>query len=313
MKHLFVVWLLMISTACTAQRSLTVVPLGVKGGTDEGNLSAYALAVAGTEDYVCLDAGTLHSGIQKAIDNKVWGGDVTAFLRRNIKGYLISHPHFDHAAGLIINSPEDSSKYIYGIESCLSVLQEKHFNWKSWANFGNEGEKPTLNKYTYQTLIPGKEVALANTTLFVTAFVLSHVNPNESTAFLVRSGDDYLLYLGDTGCDRLEKANKLQQLWKVVAPLIQSKKLKSMFIEVSFSNEQPEQLLFGHLTPKLLMQELDVLSSICGKDALKNFPVVITHMKPLKNREQQIKKELTEANSLHVKLVYPEQGRALTF
>jgi len=142
---------------------------------------------------------------------------------------------------------------------------------------------------------------------------LSHVNPNESTAFLVRSGDDYLLYLGDTGCDRLEKANKLQQLWKVVAPLIQSKKLKSMFIEVSFSNEQPEQLLFGHLTPKLLMQELDVLSSICGKDALKNFPVVITHMKPLKNREQQIKKELTEANSLHVKLVYPEQGRALTF
>ncbi|HNU43355.1 MAG TPA: 3',5'-cyclic-nucleotide phosphodiesterase, partial [Cyclobacteriaceae bacterium] len=263
-----------------AQPAFQVVPLGVKGGVDESNLSAYALAASGTQDYVCLDAGTLHTGIRAAIKKKVWKGDATAFLRKHVKGYLISHPHYDHANGLITNSPDDSAKYIYGIESCLSVLKEKHFSWKSWANFGNEGEAPTLNKYTYQTLVPGKEVPLHNTPLFVTPFVLSHVSPTESTAFLVRSGDSYLLYLGDTGCDRLEKSDKLMQLWTAIAPLIQTKKLKAVFIEVSFANEQPDNSLFGHLTPNLLREELSVLEKLTGAGQLKNLNVVITHMKP---------------------------------
>jgi len=56
-----------VSAQRTQQATFTVVPLGVKGGIDESNLSSYALAVHGTEEYVCLDAGTLNFGIQKAI------------------------------------------------------------------------------------------------------------------------------------------------------------------------------------------------------------------------------------------------------
>lgn len=306
--------LFLVSTATAyAQYSFHVMPLGIKGGSDESNLSAYAVAAANTQNYVCLDAGTLHAGIQAAIKSKIWKGDATAILRQNIKGYLISHPHYDHTNGLIMNAPEDSAKYIYGIESCLAVLQEKHFSWKSWANFGNEGEKPTLNKYTYQTLKPGKEVSLHNTPLFVTSFVLSHVNPAESTAFLVRSGDNYLLYLGDTGCDRLEKSDKLQHLWQAVAPLVQSKKLKGIFIEVSFANEQPDNSLFGHLTPELLLEELNVLEKLSGPGQLKNLNIVITHMKPLGAREETIKKQLIRSNALNVKLIFPQQGKSLTF
>ncbi|MCE7862791.1 MAG: 3',5'-cyclic-nucleotide phosphodiesterase [Bacteroidetes bacterium CHB5] len=296
-----------------AQPAFQVVPLGVKGGVDESNLSAYALAASSTQDYVCLDAGTLHTGIRAAIKKKVWKGDATAFLRKHVKGYLISHPHYDHANGLITNSPDDSAKYIYGIESCLSVLKEKHFSWKSWANFGNEGEAPTLNKYTYQHLVPGKEAPLHNTSLFVTPFVLSHVNPTESTAFLIRSGDSYLLYLGDTGCDRLEKSDKLMQLWKAIAPLIQTKKLKAVFIEVSFANEQPDNSLFGHLTPNLLREELSVLEKLTGAGQLKNLNVVITHMKPLGNREETIRKQVINGNTLHINFIFPQQGKALTF
>ncbi len=312
MKRLFFL-LFIVSVACRAQSSFTVLPLGVKGGTDESNLSSYAVAATGTKTYVCLDAGTLHAGIQKAIDKKTLKGDATAWLRKNIKGYLISHPHFDHVAGMIINSPEDTAKFIYGIESCLSVLQEKHFSWKSWANFANEGEKPTLNKYTYQKLIPGIETALSNTSLYVTPFVLSHVAPNESTAFLVRSGDTYILYLGDTGADRIEKSDRLNQLWKAVGTLIRDKKLKAIFIEVSFGNEQAETALFGHLTPKLLMEELTVLSTYCGKESLKNFTIAVTHIKPFRDREHQIKKQLAELNTLGVKFVFPEQGKKLQF
>ncbi len=312
MKNVFLI-LLLLNFSCRAQSSFDIMPLGVKGGADESNLSAYAIATTGTKNYVCLDAGTLHSGIQKAIDQRSWMGDATAFLRKNIKGYLISHPHLDHVSGLILNAPDDSAKFIYGIPSCLSVLQEKYFSWKSWANFGNEGEKPTLNKYTYQVLLPGKEIALAHTTMFVTPYVLSHVAPNESTAFLIRNNDSYILYLGDTGSDQLEKSTRLQELWKAVAPLVQSKKLKAIFIEVSFDNSQPDDLLFGHLTPKLLMQELDLLNKLCGKESLKNFPIVVTHMKPAGERESVIKNQLSTENLLNVNFVFPVQGIMLKF
>lgn len=313
MNRLLLLLLFVVTSACRAQSSFTVIPLGINGGTDESNLSSYAVAAAGSDQYVCLDAGTLHAGIRKAIVKKTLRGDATAWLRKNVKGYLISHPHFDHVAGLIINAPEDSSKYIYGLESCLSVLKDKHFSWRSWANFANEGEKPTLNKYTYQTLTPAVEVRLTNTSLYATPFVLSHVSPNESTAFLVRNGENYLLYLGDTGADRIEKSDRLKQLWQAIGPLIRDKKLTAIFIEVSFSNEQAETSLFGHLTPTLLAEELTSLSLYCGKDSLKNFTIVITHMKPLGDREQKIKNQLNKSNALGVKFVFPEQGKAMKF
>ena len=47
--------------------AFTVVPLGVKGGLAEGNLSAYLVAAAGRTDFICLDAGSLRPGVEKAV------------------------------------------------------------------------------------------------------------------------------------------------------------------------------------------------------------------------------------------------------
>lgn len=293
--------------------SFTVVPLGVKGGSDESNLSSYMVAAAGSSAYVCLDAGTVHHGIQKAIDAGIFRGSVNAVLRTNIKGYLISHPHLDHVAGLIINSPEDTVKNIYVLPFCAEVLKEKYFSWKSWANFADDGEKPQLNKYHYKLLQPGEESALDQTELSVTAFPLSHANPYTSTAFLVKNAGAYLLYLGDTGADTIEHSGNLHQLWEQVAPLVKEKKLKAIFIEVSFDNAQPDKLLFGHLTPRLLMKELETLGHLAGAAALRNFPVVITHEKPGDQREALIKKQLVQLNKARVRLLFPAQGKKLSF
>ena len=92
--------------------SFKVIPLGIKGGIEEDNLSAYMLAPDGSDDYVCLDAGTLNTGIRKAIDRGVLKGTPDEVLKKRIKGYLISHGHLDHVSGLIINSPEDSVKNV---------------------------------------------------------------------------------------------------------------------------------------------------------------------------------------------------------
>ncbi len=293
--------------------TFAVVPLGVEGGLDESNLSAYMVAVNGTSDYVCLDAGTLYDGIQKAVDAGIFRQPVTTVLRDAIKGYLISHAHLDHVSGLILNSPEDTAKNIYGLPFCLNILQNNYFTWKSWANFTDAGDTPRLNKYHYVVMKEGREIPLSGTNMFASAYPLSHGNPYQSTAFLVRYNQAYLLYLGDTGADAIEKSDKLHLLWKRIVPLIRTGALKGIFIEVSFPDTQPVSLLFGHLTPHLLFNELTELADLSGLSNLKDIPVVITHLKPSGNNVPLIKSELKNNNRLHLNLIFPMQGAKLFF
>jgi 3',5'-cyclic-nucleotide phosphodiesterase len=294
-----------------AQPAFTVVPLGVRGGLDESNLSAYLVAAAGTQDYISLDAGTLFAGLQKAVDNGLFHQPPGAVLRSRVKGYFISHPHLDHVAGLIMNSPDDTAKNIYGLSACLTTLQDNYFSWKSWANFGDEGEKPQLKKYHYVTMVPGREIPADNTRLFVQAFPLSHGSPFESAAFLVRNDGAYLLYLGDTGADSVEGSTRLHTLWTTAAPLLKTGALRAIFIEVSFPNETPVKSLFGHLTPALLQQEMTALARLAGPKALDNFSIVITHRKPVGDHEEAIRRQLLANNPLHLKLIFPQQAHRL--
>jgi len=309
----FLICVILISTAAFSQKeqksSFQVVPLGIKGGIDEKNLSAYLLAPANTKDFICLDAGTVNAGIEKAIENKVFKVSTSEVLRKYIKGYLISHAHLDHVSGLIINSPADSSKTVYATQKCMEMMENHYFNDQTWANFGDKGVGFPLKKYHFQTLNTGEEVPISNTKMTVKAFPLSHVNPFESTAFLIKSEESYALYLGDTGPDSVEKSDKLKALWTAVAPLVQKNQLKGIFIEVSFPNEQPDQFLFGHLTPNYLMKELHVLEDLAGKNSLKNFKIIITHLKPPAKNIIKMKEQLKKQNDLGVKIIYPEQGK----
>ncbi len=311
----YLLLLLFISLNLCAQQGISptfkIVPLGVKGGLDESNLSSYILAPAGSNNYICLDAGTLRFGIEKAIEKNIFKTSTSHVLRNYIKGYLISHAHLDHVSGLIINSPDDTAKNIYGLPFCLDILKEKYFTWKSWANFADEGDKPVLKKYHYAYLSTNLETDIANTAMHVKAFPLSHGNPYQSTAFLVRYDSSYLLYLGDTGADEMEKTDKLHLLWQEIAPLVQAKKLKGIFIEVSFPDQQPLNQLFGHLTPQLLMQEMANLSKLTGDAAMKNFNVLITHIKPSGDNEKLIKQQLHQLNKLKLHLIFPQQSQVL--
>lgn len=289
----------------------TIIPLGVYGGFDESNLSSYLISVKNSNQFICVDAGTLHDGLQKAVDAKLFSHDAETVLLHDVKGYLISHPHLDHVAGLIINAPGDSAKSIYALPFCIQVLEDKYFSWRSWANFGDEGEKPLLKKYHYVHLAEDSEITLSNTAMYVTAFELSHSNPYKSTAFLLRHDSSYVLYLGDTGADSIEKSNKLQLLWQHIASLIKAGKLKGIFIEASFPDEQPSNALFGHLTPSLLMHEMQKLATLTGVTSLEKVPVIITHIKPSNNNEALIKQELKQLNKLHLELIFPQQAHKI--
>ena len=309
----FVLSLFLSATACAQSlKSFKVVPLGVLGGIDESNMSAYMIAPVGSNNFICMDAGTLHYGIEQAIKNKVFNIPADQVLKKYIKDYFISHSHLDHVSGLIINAPDDSAKNIYAFADCINTLKTHYFTWTSWANFANEGEAPALKKYTYQVMTPGVEVNAANTEMQVTAYPLSHSNLT-STAFLVKSQESYILYLGDVGPDAIEKSHNMQKLWEVIAPLIKTHRLKAIMIETSFPNEQPDKTLFGHFTPKWLMNEFDELSQLTGTIPLKHLNVVIVHLKPPYSKIAQIKQQLKAANNLGLNIIYPEQGKLLEF
>lgn len=304
--------LLLLNTSFLFAQKLEIVPLGIYGGGDESNLSSYLIGVENTNKYLALDAGTIRSGINKAIEHKTFDTSNEIVLKEYIKGYFISHGHLDHLAGLVINSPEDVQKPIYGLPFVIDIFKNNYFTNASWSNFGSEGDKPIIGKYTYTRVKPVQSFAIENTSLTAEVFELSHVNPQKSSAILVRNNDEYILYFGDTGADRVEKSTNLNSIWEYIAPLIINKNLQTILIEVSFSNSQPEDKLYGHLTPNLLVEELSKLANHTGPKALEGINIIVTHLKPSGKQVEKIKQELEEGNIFKVNYIFPTQGMKIS-
>ncbi|MCJ7935745.1 MAG: 3',5'-cyclic-nucleotide phosphodiesterase [Chryseobacterium sp.] len=300
-----------IHITCQAQ-SFDLIPLGIYGGEQEDNLSAYLVGKPKDTAFICLDAGTVNTGIRRAIELKSLNRSEETVLKNQIKGYFISHGHLDHLAGLIINSPADSKKDIYATAPVLQILQNHYFINDTWINFADQGQKPILGKYHYTELQEGIEIPAQKTPFFLTAYELSHVNPYKSSAVLVRYDGHHLLYLGDTGADRIERSDRLNTLWNDIAPLIKKGQLNTILIEVSFPNSQPENLLFGHLTPNLLLEELNKLKEKTGQKNLEGMHIVVTHRKPTGDNPEIIKRELLKNNPLKVNYIFPEQGKKIS-
>ena len=84
--------------------------------------------------------------------------------------------------------------------------------------------------------------------------------------------------------------------------------MTGIFLEASYPNDQPDGKLYGHLTPKWFMQEMQRLKEIVGSQNMEALRVIVTHIKPTGNNEKTIRQQLEEANSFGIKLTFPEQG-----
>jgi 3',5'-cyclic-nucleotide phosphodiesterase len=318
--------LFLASASASAGSGFDVVVLGARGGIQDGNLSAFMIAPRGDRRAVTCDAGALVNGLRAADEKGVFDDLVVPadspydrigyVLTQEIKGYLISHAHLDHIAGLIIASPDDGKKPIYALPSVNERISRTYFNWDAWPNFGDRGNQPQLKKYAYRDLAPGESQALSDTGMRVTAFPLSH-GGTESTAFLIESGEDALLCFGDTGPDDVEKSTHMADVWDAVATRVRDGHLKAIIIEVSYTSAQPDDLLFGHLTPAWLLKSLRQLEAKAGEGSLRNLPVVVSHIKySLKKGptpQEEILKQLEADNDVGVRFVIPDQGGSWHF
>ena len=297
-----------------------IVSLGGLGGIQDGNLSAYLIHPHDDDRAVTCDAGTLVNGLRVADEKGAFDtvkvpadsqmSRVGYVLTNQIKGYLISHAHLDHVAGLVIASPDDSKKPVYALPSVNAALVDTYFNWQAWPNFSDRGKAPQLKKYPLEDLKPGVATPLQDTRMSVTAFPLSHGGV-ESTAFLVESDGDAVLCFGDTGPDAVEKTTKMHDVWSAVAERVKQHRLKAILIESSYTSDRPDSQLFGHLTPKWMLASLRELDQLAGGKALKDLPIIVSHIKYSLTREQPQKKmleELEAGNDLGVRFLDPQQG-----
>jgi 3',5'-cyclic-nucleotide phosphodiesterase len=312
-------------TAALSGPGFDVIVLGALGGIQDGNLSSYLIRPHGDRNAIACDAGSLVNGLRVAHDKGVFR-DVTVpadstdsvighVLKNEIKGYLISHAHLDHVQGLVIASPDDSNKAIYGLPLVNAEIEQNYFNWKAWPNMLDRGQQPQLKKYHLEDLKPGEARELTGTRMTVTPFPLNHGGA-ESTAFLIESEDDVILCFGDTGPDEVQKASNMHDIWKAIADKVKQQKLKAIILEVSYTSDRPDHLLFGHMTPKWVHRTLHLLDQEAGGNALMGLPVVVSHIKYSLTDEQPqeaIRKELEAGNDLGVQFVIPEQGALYHF
>jgi 3',5'-cyclic-nucleotide phosphodiesterase len=331
--------LLALSVWFTLVRAdFNILPVGVGGGVYVDSLSAYALSSTNDKcSFILFDAGTVLTGLrttnqlgfledlacEKSQDVESQPID---FLQKRIQAYLISHAHLDHVGGLILNSVEDNNgKVIVGLNQTIESIQRNLFNDKTWINFGPTG----LKKYRYLVAEEKEQwTPLPNTKLQFKAFPVYHAWPTLSTAFLVTDGDNYILYFGDVGPDSVEneripfetpgRRNATHYVWKQIAPLVVEKKLLGVFLECSYPDGRPPELLFGHLTPKWITEALSNLNeqvqSVNSSSSVRGLNVVITHIKPVPGQDvaSQIQKELAAQNTLHVNYVLAVQGKPFT-
>ena len=122
----------------------------------------------------------------------------------------------------------------------------------------------------------------------------------------------------ESGADAVEGSDALARIWDRLGKLVAASSLRAILIEVSFPSSRPDDLLFGHLTPKWLFAELRQLAArVSQTSALEGLNVVVTHIKPEgvdpEETRSRIRQELEAINDLGVRLVYLRSGERIDF
>lgn len=84
----------------------------------------------------------------------------------------------------------------------------------------------------------------------------------DSSAYFIRdavSGREVLMF-GDVEPDSISLSPRNHGVWQEAAPRIAKGSLAAIFIECSYDDSQTDDRLFGHLTPRYIIQELKVLA-----------------------------------------------------
>jgi cAMP phosphodiesterase len=253
-----------MSTASFSNTSKpTIKILGAYGGKST-NMQLTSIQLS---KEVVLDAGNILEGLGNGI--------------KNINHVFISHSHLDHIndIGFLIDATFEQRTQplkIYGREKTLSDIQNHILNWDIWPDF------------TKINLIGSEQKAIElipvelNEIIEVDGCKIKAVQNNHtssSNGYVIEKENRALLFTSDTYC--------CDAIWEEVNS---NEKISSVIVDVSFPSRM-EQLAYDskHLTPKLLLKELEKLER-------DDVIIHINHIKP--SYKVELVKEIIKADVL---------------
>jgi len=211
------------------------------------------------------DPHIFHSVKSKAeAVNKVHSAsDIYSFVRC----FLLTHAHLDHINSLVVSagSLRGSRKRVYGLKQTLQDL-ELIFSDRIWPNLASWKEEDDEVKLLYSSLIPDGRYKLVFPDIAVQTIPLNHgrntLGQYRSTAFFIRHEPSLheFLFFGDVEPDSITDEPQTINVWRAAAPKI-PETLSTIFIECSWPSGRKDDLLFGHLTPEHLGNELIALAT----------------------------------------------------
>ncbi|KAI0480189.1 cAMP phosphodiesterase class-II [Xylariaceae sp. FL0804] len=117
---------------------------------------------------------------------------------------------------------------------------------------------------------PGSNAASGPTFLRNSGIGQSGGNPEkdsicvyDSSAYFIRdasTGREVLMF-GDVEPDTISLSPRNLGIWQEAAPRVAHGNLAAIFIECSYDDSQTDDRLFGHLTPRYIIQEMEVLAA----------------------------------------------------
>lgn len=274
-----------------------IVFLGSGGGPLESNTSGVLVKAAevpikqGT--FLAVDGGVHLSALLRIIESgsTFFGSSHSShqlaceIAYRYIPTLAVTHPHLDHLAGYVINTPgrgiysQGIKQTIIALPGTIETIKSHILNGIVWANISDEciDGVPGEGWLSYQRLDIGtyKEVA---TKLSLCAYDVSH-GSCDSTAFFIRheSGKEIIIF-GDVEADSFAKKPRNITVWKAAAEKFMANNLLAIIIECSYDSKPKGSPLFGHLSPPYLYEELRTLASLVN-GRLKGLQVIISHIK----------------------------------
>jgi elongation factor 1-gamma len=114
---------------------------------------------------------------------------------------------------------------------------------------------------------PGTPTLYAMSTASAPPALEPHRPVVDSTAYFIRaepSGRELLIF-GDVEPDALSSIPRNHVVWAEAAPRIAAGQLAAVFIECSYTDAQPDRVLFGHMAPRHVVSELAGLADLVAE------------------------------------------------
>jgi len=279
--------------------SFDIVVVGCGGGPNENNLSSYfvkAYESSWEDGILSLDAGSGLGALSRLLDrhphlfedasgegtlarNNMPGrkDNISSYQRASqiysfIRTFLITHAHMDHVCGLVLGAGSQGGpvRHIVGLESVILTL-EGAFNGRLWPRLAVRQSEPAPSSfYRYKPITTTDSYTPVAPNLSARAMHITHGSCSQapggvydSSAFFVRNDNTFreFLFFGDVEPDSVSPKPRTRNVWRVAARKILASHLNTIFLECSWQSGRPRELLFGHLSPVHVVEELSALAA----------------------------------------------------